>query len=92
MTLQHEPGSAWVCMRHGITYDPCPCLTKRVTADLQPYQQYWRCFHHPSAIDNFFEHRTKCEWECETQELQWWHHGDHPEPQDLIYDHPTQDR
>lgn len=45
---------------------------------LHPVQFFWRCAHHPSAIENFFEKRTTCEWGCHTQELKWYHHGMHP--------------
>jgi hypothetical protein len=54
--------------------------------DLKPYvpyalfQHYWRCAHHPSAIENFFDHRTTCEWGCHEQTLLWHHSGFHPAP------------
>lgn len=46
----------------------------------ESFQHYWRCAHHPSSIANFFEKRTTCEWECHTQELRWYHNGEHPLP------------
>jgi hypothetical protein len=44
------------------------------------HQHYWRCAHHPSAIDNFFERRTLCVFECHAQLLEWHHNGMHPAP------------
>jgi hypothetical protein len=44
------------------------------------FQHYWHCAHHPLAIKNFFDGRTACEWECHTQELQWYHGGEQPMP------------
>lgn len=35
-----------------------------------PFQHYWRCDHHPVALDNFFEGRPECG--C-TQEYKWPH-------------------
>ncbi len=43
-------------------------------------QYFWRCAHHPSAINNFFVERSTCEWSCHTQELKWHHGGVHPMP------------
>jgi hypothetical protein len=43
-------------------------------------QRYWRCAHHPSAIENFFDGRKECQWECHKQELHWYHNGTHPMP------------
>jgi len=43
-------------------------------------QHFWRCAHHPSAIDNYFERRTECMWDCDAQRLEWYHSGSHPEP------------
>ena len=45
------------------------------------YQHYWCCAHHPSAIDNFFEGRLLCAWECHAEELKWYHNGQSPAPQ-----------
>jgi hypothetical protein len=44
------------------------------------FQHYWRCAHHPSAIQNFFEQRNSCEWCCEESRLLWHHGGEHPQP------------
>jgi hypothetical protein len=44
------------------------------------FQYYWRCAHYPSALTNFFERRPRCEWMCHTQELRWYHGGEHPKP------------
>ena len=44
------------------------------------FQYHWRCAHHPSSIENFFDFRTTCEWDCHTQELRWYHNGEHPLP------------
>jgi hypothetical protein len=43
-------------------------------------QHFWRCAHHPIATQNFFERRATCEWECDTQALEWYHGGEHPLP------------
>jgi hypothetical protein len=55
-------------------------LTVAGWRDPRHYQHYWRCAHHTSAIQNFFEQRNSCEWCCHTQELQWYHGGEHPLP------------
>ena len=47
---------------------------------MSSFQLLWRCAHHTSALENFFERRTSCEWECDTQELKWYHGGEYPEP------------
>lgn len=47
---------------------------------MSAFQYFWRCAHHPSAIDNFFEHRGLCEWDCQAQPLQSYHSGVHPLP------------
>jgi len=44
------------------------------------FQHFWRCAHHPSALQNFQDERTECMWECHTQELKSWHNGSHPMP------------
>jgi hypothetical protein len=43
-----------------------------------PVQMYWKCAHHPSALENFFGDRYTCEWMCHTQELRPHHSGFHP--------------
>ena len=55
-------------------------MSKNTQDAEQRHQRYWRCAHHPSAIENFFEKRTLCEWDCHTQELMWFHNGTHPMP------------
>jgi hypothetical protein len=41
-----------------------------------PHQRFWRCEHHPSAIDNYFVHkRFGCEHACEKTELRPWDNG-----------------
>jgi hypothetical protein len=57
---------------------PTEVNSQFLVAPQPPY--YWRCAHHTSAIDNFFDHRLTCEWSCHTQELQWHHNGMHPMP------------
>lgn len=47
---------------------------------LHAFQNFWRCAHHPSAMENFFTDITACEWECHTQKLEWYHSGEHPLP------------
>ena len=49
-------------------------------ATVPTYQYYWRCAHHTSAIQNFFEQRNTCEWCCHAQRLQWHDSGYHPLP------------
>ncbi len=86
--VSFTPRDAWICLRHGVTHEPCPCLTRRVTnhdelsknTQRTEYQHFWCCAHHPSAIQNFFEKRHECEWECHTQELKWYHSGKNPMP------------
>ena len=43
-------------------------------------QLFWKCKHHRIALQNFFEGRTRCEWECDTQPLLWHQNGEYPEP------------
>ena len=43
-------------------------------------QNFWRCAHHTSAIENFFSTRQTCEWGCHTTELRWYHSGESPMP------------
>lgn len=49
-------------------------------AEQAPFQGYWRCAHHLSAIDNFFDRRYSCEWGCHKTTLEWYHCGVHPMP------------
>ena len=50
-------------------------------SQMTTFQYFWRCEHHPSAMENFFERRTTCELVgCHTQELKWYHFGFHPKP------------
>lgn len=44
------------------------------------FQYYWRCEHHPSAIENFFTNRETCEFECHKQPLRWHDSGFHQPP------------
>jgi hypothetical protein len=39
------------------------------------YQRFWRCEHHPVAIDNFSEGTHICEWGCDLTKLEWHHNG-----------------
>lgn len=64
----------WVCDQHGITREPCPCRQDYVPT----YQRYWRCAHHPSALQNFFARRYACEWGC--NEMKPQRDGKHPQP------------
>lgn len=57
----------------------------------KPYQGFWRCEHHPSAIENYFGRHSAglidgqmvptvliqkhCEHGCDTNELRWWDNG-----------------
>jgi len=73
-----RPTEAWVCLRHGVTREPCPCVQKDLDpapARLSQYQHYWCCEHHRSAIENFFKPRHTCEWGCQESELKWYDHG-----------------
>lgn len=44
------------------------------------FQHYWRCAHHPSCIENFFESRQRCEWDCHTTALHSTDSGYHRPP------------
>jgi hypothetical protein len=44
------------------------------------FQNFWRCEHHSSALENFFNSTTVCEWCRHTQELRWNHGGESPMP------------
>jgi len=44
------------------------------------FQHFWRCAHYPSALQNFQDNRTECEWECTCVPLKWYHNGTHPQP------------
>lgn len=48
--------------------------------ELHPFQNFWRCAHHPSALENFEARRTTCEFECHCQPLRWYHNGTQPLP------------
>lgn len=45
-----------------------------------PRQDFFRCSHHVSAIDNFFAGRKGCVHGCHSVELKWWEHGMHRMP------------
>jgi hypothetical protein len=38
-------------------------------------QQYWRCEHHPSALQNYQEELEVCAYGCHLNELRWWENG-----------------
>jgi hypothetical protein len=61
-------------------YDSLDCPFDELLSVTPPRQLFWRCEHHPLAIDNFFAQRAECEWCCHTQELRWHHNGTHPTP------------
>jgi hypothetical protein len=42
--------------------------------DEQPFQNFWRCEHHPSALDNYFA-RRECTMGCNMNELRWFDNG-----------------
>jgi hypothetical protein len=44
------------------------------------FQYFWRCAHHPSAIENFFDVRTMCDRGCHAERLRWHHNGTHQLP------------
>lgn len=44
------------------------------------FQNFWRCAHHPSAIDNFFGGFLSCERGCHNTPIFWHHAGVHPLP------------
>ena len=48
--------------------------------DQTEFQIFWRCAHHTSAMENFFEKRATCEWDCHCQPLRWFDKGVHPLP------------
>ena len=68
------------CRIHGTSLGPCPkCEDFRRVPRLE-FQHYWRCAHYPSAIDNFFDGRTACEWMCHTTPLHSYDSGFHQPP------------
>jgi hypothetical protein len=42
--------------------------------DEQSFQNFWRCEHHPSALDNYFA-RRECTMGCNMNELRWFDNG-----------------
>ena len=44
------------------------------------FQYFWRCAHHPSCFENFFSHRTTCEWMCHATPLRSYDAGVHQLP------------
>jgi hypothetical protein len=42
--------------------------------DEQSFQNFWRCKHHPSALDNYFA-RRECTMGCNMNELRWFDNG-----------------
>jgi hypothetical protein len=47
---------------------------------LSETQRFWRCEHHPSAIDNWDVWRGYCGHGCDKSELRSWDNGTHREP------------
>jgi hypothetical protein len=47
---------------------------------LSETQRFWRCEHHPSAIDNWDVWREYCEHGCDKSELRWSDNGTHVTP------------
>lgn len=41
-------------------------------------QDFWRCKHHPSAINNYYIDRDYCGYGCEKNELRWFDNGCKP--------------
>lgn len=68
------------CRVHGSQIGPCPYCLLGVEPAATVFQKFWRCAHHTSAIQNFFEKRHECEWGCHEQELEWYHNGTHQTP------------
>ena len=75
------------CMRcyrqmSALSLAPCPCRDPAKTSYHVPagplFQNFWRCAHHQSATQNFFDKRTKCEYDCHLTKVEWWHGGMHP--------------
>jgi hypothetical protein len=55
------------------------------SADTPPkaYQNFWRCEHYPSAVDNYYdgvESRWRCAHGCHKSELRWNDNGTHRAP------------
>lgn len=42
------------------------------------FQEFWRCKHYPSSIDNFFNRELVCEHGCHKSELRWFDNGCKP--------------
>jgi hypothetical protein len=55
-------------------FDASPYLTSKYSWFItdwprpEPFQHYWRCKHHPIALDNFFSELTECERGCDNEE------------------------
>jgi hypothetical protein len=47
--------------------DPCHCYNPPTPLQADMFQNYWRCEHHPNAIENFFKPLAACEL-CNTGE------------------------
>jgi hypothetical protein len=68
-----ECGSPFI----GSHFGDCRVATG-MTREPVVFQHYWRCAHHSSSLENFFDYRTACEWGCHKQALSWHHNGEHP--------------
>jgi hypothetical protein len=42
-------------------------------------QQFWRCEHHPSALQNYQDEIEACVFGCHLNELRWWDNGCKPQ-------------
>lgn len=50
-------------------------LMERVPSECYYAQEFWRCKHHPSAINNWYDGETACGYGCEKSELRWFDNG-----------------
>jgi hypothetical protein len=73
--INYSPGVEWG------RNNPSPYQTFTLTGMPQaPQQITWRCEHYPSALENFFDGRQQCEFNCNLSELRWNDNGTHPTP------------
>jgi hypothetical protein len=68
-----------ICTHYHVELTRCPKCEAHERGE-RPYQFFWRCAHHPSAIDNFFSETRSCGWGCHLAELKWHHNGVSPTP------------
>jgi hypothetical protein len=66
-----------ICHQCGKPYVSIPRLGISHVCTGQEKADFWRCVHHPSAIDNWWAKRD-CEFGCHKNELRWYDNGCSP--------------